>query len=309
MIVASATFLASLSSVAAELAPFRVSVLPIFDTANLYAALQEGYFKEEGLDVTTQANQQGGVIGIPGLFAGAYDAAYTSTPSIFLAAQQGLALRVIGGTAAIGSAPPDPAALLARTSDHLGSGKDLAGKTIAVNARNNIQWLLARAWVKQTGGDPDRVTYREIPVPQMVDALKSRQTDVAFSIDPFLAAARQDPDIAVLGWPLSVVLPNAQIANYVVTADTARKRPAIVEAFVRGMRKGAAWINTNAGKEPFFRLVNSYTRMDPSLISAMVMKPSQMEIDLRSLKRIEDLMAEQGLLTSEIDPASIAFRP
>ena len=72
---------------------------------------------------------------------------------------------------------------------------------LAAFARNNVQWLFARAWVKTTGEDPASVTDREMPVPQMLDALKARQADI------------------------------------------------------RGMRRGAEWVNANMGKEPFFRLV------------------------------------------------------
>ena len=46
------------------------------------------------------------------------------------------------------------------------------GKSIAVNTRNKVIWLYARAWVKATGGDPERVTFKEVPFPQMEDALR-----------------------------------------------------------------------------------------------------------------------------------------
>jgi NitT/TauT family transport system substrate-binding protein len=288
----------------------RVSVLPIFDTANVYAAIQEGYFKDEGLDVTTQSNQQGGTVGIPGVVAGAYDFAYSATPSILMALQQGLELRIIGGTAGNGKEPPDPAALLVRKGENLQSGKDLEGKTIAVNARNSVQWLFARGWVKAKGGDPDKVTYREVPVPQMIDALKQKQADAAFSIDPFMTVAIRDPAIEVLGWPLSTVLPGTQVANYVVTAETATKRAEVVDGFIRAMRKGAIWINANTGKEPFFKLVNAYTKMDPALIAAMVTKPSQLESDVASVQRVQSLMRENGMLSGpEIDIAAIMYKP
>ncbi len=298
-----------LSPARAQVTPVHVSTLPIAEIANLYAAIQEGYFKMEGLDVTTEANQQGGAVGIPGLVAGAYDVAYSNTPTILLAAQQGIDLRIIATPTGIGDRPPDPAALLALKAENLHTGKDMEGKSIAVNVRNGLQWMVARGWVKAKGGDPDKVTYREVAVPQMTDALKARQVDAALSIDPFMTIALRDPTIEILGWPLSTVLPNIQVSNFVVTAETATKRSDMVNKFIRGMNKGSDWVNANLGKEPFFKLVNSYTKMDPALLAQLVVKKSGTETNVDSLKRLAALMRDSGLLTTDIDVAKIVYRP
>jgi NitT/TauT family transport system substrate-binding protein len=284
----------------AQPAKLRVSVLPILDMASFYAAVQEGYFKDEGLDVTTETNQQGGAIGIPGMVAGAYDIAYSNTPTILLALQQGLDIRIVAGGSGNPAEPPEQAGMLGRKADQIHGGKQLEGKTIAVNARNGVQWIFARAWVKATGGDPDKVTYREVPFPQMLDALKAGQADAVFAIDPFLTVAQRNPDFEVVGWPFHVVLPGVQAAAYVATTETVTKNPELVKKFVRGLAKGSDWVNTNIGKDAFVNLVNGYTRMDPAMIRAMPVPRAQSTLDLPSLKKIEALMRENGLLTADI---------
>jgi NitT/TauT family transport system substrate-binding protein len=292
----------------AQPAKVRVSVIPILDMANFFAAVQEGYFKDEGLDVTTETNQQGGAIGIPGMVAGAYDIAYSNTPTILLAMQQGLDIRIIAGGSGNPPEPPEQAALLGRKADQIRNGKQLEGKTIAVNARNGVQWIFARAWVKATGGEPDKVTYREVPFPQMLDALKAGQADAVFAIDPFLTVGQRNPDFEIAGWPFHVVLPGIQAAAYVVTTETATKNPALVGKFLRGLGKGSDWINANIGKDPFVTVVNGYTKMDPAMIRSMPVNASQTEVDLPSLKKIEALMRENGLLTAEIGAAQKIFK-
>ena len=293
----------------AQTTTIRVSTLPIFDTSNFYAAIQEGYFAAEGLQVTTEANQQGGAIGIPGVVAGVYDVAYSNTPTILSALQQGLDIRIIGGSSAIGGEPPDPAGLVVRKADGLTSGKDLEGKSVAVNARNNVQWLFARAWIKATGGDPEKAVYREVPFPQMVDVLKGKQVDAVFAIDPFLTFAQRDPSLTILGWPFHTVMPNVQLSNYVTSAEMVARRPEVLAKFARAMRKGADWVNANTGKEPFLKLIQSYTKMEPRLISEMVVKPAQFDIDEESLRKLTDLMRENGMLSGALDLSGKVYRP
>src|ERR1700754_2347301 len=86
--------LAGVGASAAELEKLRVSIIPINDVAPLFAAIQNGYFRELGLEIDT-APTTGGAVGIPGLVGGSYDIAYGNVVSVLLASQQGLDLRVI----------------------------------------------------------------------------------------------------------------------------------------------------------------------------------------------------------------------
>src|SRR2546430_172562 len=82
------------SAIAAELPLVRVSTVPIFVVAPHVAADRLGYFKEEGIAVTTQP-VQGGHIGIPGLVGGSFDVLYSNTVSILTALERGIDLRII----------------------------------------------------------------------------------------------------------------------------------------------------------------------------------------------------------------------
>jgi NitT/TauT family transport system substrate-binding protein len=286
----------------------RVSTIPILDMATFFAALEQGYFKTEGLDVTTQTTQQGGSVGIPALVSGAYDIAYSNTTTIIQALQQGIDLKIIAGSSFNAKQPPEQVALMSRKADGLKTGKDMEGKSIAVNARNGVQWLFSRAWVKATGGDPDKVNYREVAFPAMIDALKNKQVDAALTIEPFLTFGQRDPDLEVMAWPFNVVAPGMQAAGYVVTAETAAKRADLVNRFLSGLNKGADWVNANLGQEPYLKVVNGYTRLDPRLISALPLLKADNKVDLRSLERMAQLMRENGLLTSQIDLASKIYK-
>ena len=296
----------TLPAAAAELVPLHVSIVPIWNVAPYFAADAQGYFAAEGLAVTSQAIQSG-VVGIPGLMSGAYDVCYSNSISVLVAIERGIDLRIVAVGSLISEKPPDAAGLLMRKGETLRTGKDLEGKTIAVNARRDIQWLMARGWVKATGGDPEKVTYREVPVPQCLDVLKSRQADASIAVEPFMTLGLGDPDLALLAWPFDIVMPNGPTSFWVVTGQMADQKAALVARWVRAFRKGVAWVNANLGKEPFVQLVASYTKIDPALVAKMNVPPAEATVRLAPIQELMAVMREHGLLAADIDVESKIF--
>ena len=133
--------------VEAQVTKIRVSTIPIIDTAPMQAAIAKGFFAEQGLEVDTTPTA-GGAVGLPALAAGQVQITFSNIISIVLGARQGLGFEVIAAGSGTGAEAPDLAGMVTRTGSSLRNGKDLQGKRIAVNTRNNIIWLYARAWVQ-----------------------------------------------------------------------------------------------------------------------------------------------------------------
>jgi NitT/TauT family transport system substrate-binding protein len=284
----------------AELAPMRVALVPIFDVAPYYAAEQQGYFAAENLAPTVQI-VRGGAAAIPALVGGSFDMAYANGTSIVTAIARGIDLRIILQGAPIGSGPPDPGALLKRKGEPLKTGKDMEGKVIGVNALRDVQWMFVTAWVKATGGDPEKVQIVEIPLPAMVEALKAKRVDAALALDPFMTMGLADPAIDLLDWALSRVYAGGPVGMFTITPELAAKRPNDVRAFVRAYKRGTAWANANIGKEPFNKLVAGYSGITPELVAQMKPIPAHADIIPASLPRLTALMMQTGLLTANVD--------
>jgi NitT/TauT family transport system substrate-binding protein len=162
----------------------HVGIIPDYGVAPVVAAMSRGYFRDAGLEVDTSPSA-GGAASIPALIGGSVDIAYGNVVSTLLACQQGLDLKVIApgtnGTGLGNTKVP----IVTSADSGIKSAKDLEGKSLGVNTRNNIIWLYARAWIKATGGNPDLVSFREVPFPQMEDAVRQHRIDAAFMIPPF----------------------------------------------------------------------------------------------------------------------------
>ena len=281
----------------------KVTYLPTLDATPLFIGIEKGYFKEQGLEITP-IPVAGGAAAIPGLMAGSYDILYGNIVSTLLARQQGLKVLVVGaGTKQFEDV--GGTGLIARKADQFKSGKDLEGKTVAVNTRNGVIWLYARAWVAKTGGDPGKVTFREVPFPQMNDALRGKQVDAAFQIPPFFDMAVSTGEIDVIGEPYKDVQPGVEIGQYVATEDFYNKNRELIAKFRRGLSKGVAFFNANQKNPETIRVIAATTKLQPEMISKMDLGRLPDVIDPAMLARTAALMKENGLLSAEIDVKSL----
>lgn len=295
------------SGARAQVTKLRVSTIPVMDTAPLQVGIAKGFFAAEGLDVDTTPTT-GGAAGLPALAAGHVQIAFSNIVSIVLAAKQGLGFQVITAANTTGDTPPDPAALLGVKGTTIKSGKDLEGKRLAVNTRNNIVWLYARAWVQATGGNPDAVTYLEVPFPQMVDALRAGRVDAAFAGQPFLSAALDTGNFSVIGWPYNAVRKRIPAAQYAASKTFIQQNPAVIEKFARAYGKAADWANEHRGTEEWTRIVSAYTRLAPEQLKSIQLPSYPKTVDPAAIDDVVELMRKHGLYEGPFDSRSLLYK-
>jgi NitT/TauT family transport system substrate-binding protein len=290
---------------AQSLEKVRVSIIPVYDVAPLYAAIVKGYFRDVGLEVDT-APTAGGAAGIPGLIGGSVDIAYGNVVSALLAVQQGLDLKVIAaGTKNTGFAT-DKTQMMVAADSGIKSAKDLEGKSLAVNTRNNVIWLYARAWIKKSGANPDLVTFREVPFPQMEDAVRQHRVDAAFMIPPFSITAAAKPGLLGIGQPYSEVQIGADIGQYLTTGKTLAQKPETIRKFTAGLRKGVEWFNENKLGDEALGIVSGYTKMDVSLLKRVGdMGTAPLRSEIAQIQQTMDLMIDSKLLNQPIDLSAV----
>jgi NitT/TauT family transport system substrate-binding protein len=282
----------------------RVSIIPINDVAPLFAAIKNGYFREQGLDIDTTPST-GGATGIPGLMGGSFDIVFGNVVSELLAAQQGLDIKVVAPGTKIEASEPDTTQIIVRSDSGIKNGKDLEGKSVAVNTRNNVIWLYARAWIKATGGDPDHVTFREVPFPQMDDALRQKQVDAAYIVAPYSLIALGKPGLQAIGKPYTEVQPGVDIGQYLTTAKYLAAKPETVDKFVKGLRRGIEWYNANRKNPELLDIVAGYTKIDIGLLKTLDLTTAPLHIDPAQMKKTMELMIENKLLRAPVDIAKI----
>ena len=285
----------------------RVSTIPIIDTAPLQVAIAKGFFTEQGLEIDTTPTA-GGAAGLPAVAAGQVQIAFSNVISTILGAKQGLGFEIVAAGSGTGDATPDIGGLIASRDTPFKSGKDLEGKRLAVNTRNNVGWIYAREWVRATGGDPDKVTFVEVPFPQMSDAVRGNRAEAAFVMDPFLSAAVGGENMRVLGWPFNQVQKRVPVAQYVASQQYIQQNPQVIERFVRAYNKGVDWANANKGNDEWVKIVSGYTRLAPEKVKGLVLPPFEKTVDPAAVEVVAGLMRRNGLLDGPFDTKAVLYR-
>jgi NitT/TauT family transport system substrate-binding protein len=287
-----------------ELEKVRVSVIPVSAVAPLFVAMKQGYFRELGLEIDLKS-ATGGATGIPGLIGGSYDIVYGNVVSTLLAAQQQLDVRVVAPGSQIVERSTDTTSIIVKTDSGIKSGKDLEGKSIAVNTRNNVIWLYARAWIKATGGDPERVAFKEIPFPQIEDALRQQRVDAAFVVAPFSVRAVQTPGLMEIAFPYSDIQPGVDTGQYITTGKLLANKLDMITRFAAGLRKGADWYNANRKSDELLNIIAEYTKTDNSILKDIPLQPMPLKSNPDQIRRTMELMIENKLLDTPLNLSTI----
>ena len=291
----------------AQTTKLRVSTIPIIDTAPLQVAIAKGFFAAEGLEIDTTPTASGAV-GLPALAAGQVQIAFSNIISITLGAKQGLGFQIISAGSGTGDAAPDIGGLIALKDAPAKTGKELEGKRMAVNARNNVGWMYAREWIRATGGDPEKVTFVEVPFPQMSDAVRGNRAEAAFVMDPFMSSAVANDGMQVIGWPFNAVQKRVPVGQYAATRTFIQQNPDVIDKFTRAYAKGVEWSNANKGNDEWVRIVAGYTRLAPERVKALVLPPFETKVDPASLDQVLALMRKNGMIDGPFEMRSLLHR-
>lgn len=288
------------SAVSAEPQKVRVSIIPLADAAPFYAAMTNGYFQAEGLQVEATTSI-GGATAIPSLVSGAIDVAYNNVVSALLAKAQGLDVKMIAPAT---RALMQRSGVIARKGEGITAASQLAGKTVAVNNRNTLMWLYARAWAKEGGADPDTINFREVPFPQMNDALRQKQVDAIYVVDPFQSKALEDASLLRLANP-NEIQPDVVTAVYVVAGKFISQDGGVtLDKFLRGLAKGNQWYNDNLDSPKLTELISGYTKIAPEVVAKLAKGPALLGLNVDSIRKTGKLMVEHKMLPSvDVDGA------
>jgi NitT/TauT family transport system substrate-binding protein len=259
---------------AQSLTKIRVGTIPIVDSAPLMIGIAKGFFRDEGLEVDTTP-APGGAALLPSLAAGQFNFAFANTTSALLAIGEGLEFKFVTAGCSTGAKGPD--------------------------------LVRAATWVDGTGGDADRVTFVEIPFPQMVDALVNNQVDAAMVNEPFLTVGLQNHNdkVKVVSWPMSDTAPNGVVSEYVATKDYIAQNPQVIEKFARAFAHGTDWVLENKGTTEWEQAVSAYTKIAPERLRGIALPVYDRVIEPRKIQDMIDLMHKYKILKADLKVADL----
>jgi NitT/TauT family transport system substrate-binding protein len=235
--IVGATFAACAGTVAAqEKVTFNMSWLPQGSVIGPIVAVDKGYFKEAGLDVTL-VRGYGGNRTANELDQGQFEIGYVDAVSIMLNRSNGGKTRLVG---AINTSWPGGICYVDKTGKPR-TLDDLKGLTMGGGSASPVHNIVP-AWLEQNGKPKDFIKLLRLD-PAVVDAsLIEGKTDLAECWRGSNRAILQKQAAAAgvkLGWiEYSDLGLNAYGSGFAATEDTIAKRPDMVKKFLRAAYRG-----------------------------------------------------------------------
>jgi NitT/TauT family transport system substrate-binding protein len=289
-----------------EKTKIRVGVLPVVDVGPFYMAIENGYFKAEGLEVVPVVTASGKA-GIDGVISGDLDISQGSYPAAFQAQSKKVAdfkivaeaLAAKPGHLVLGVAPNSPVKRI----------PDIAGRRVAVTAKNTMCDLAPKAVMESHNVDYSKITWVEMSFPEMIPAMQRGEVDAACLVEPWVTTAAKEIGAMPLLDGASGPTANMPMAGFVVAAGPGKfgsANPNTIAAFQRGLARAALEAQDRSKVEP---ALIKYVKIDEQTADIMTIATFSTSLDARRLQRVADLMEHFGVIKEHLNVGPMIWTP
>ena len=284
----------------------RVGYIPITDCAQMYVALEKGYFAENKLEVQLE-KMAGGPKVLEALAGKNLDVGFSNVVSVFLAREKGLDFSLTYGGSVEDSLHAF-SSILVGSSSAFSTLADLRGKAIAVNTRKNIVELALGERLQSNGLSLSDVNLVEMPFPNMESVLESGDVQAIAVVEPFVSfalshgkarrisslfTAHGDPPRPIAGYCSSLGWLSAH-------ADEALR-------FQKAMDQASDFIESDRAET--LRIVAKYTGLTEEQVSLITLPRLAKAFDAAALQRLGSELTQVGWTHSAGKASGMVWRP
>lgn len=290
------------------LIPVRLPVgyIPNVQFAPLYVAIEKGFFREEGLDVTVDYNME--VDNLAQIAAGKLDFAMISGEQVLLGRAKGMPVVYV-----MAWYQKFPVGIAAPVSENIFKPADLKGKRIGIPGLFGASYIGAKALLSAGGLSESDVTLDAIGFNQVEGITSGREQAAVVYI------ANEPVQLRALGYDLTVLAVSDYmelVSNGLVTSEKiVKENPELVQRMVRALIKGldATIANPDEAYELSKKHVENLAQADESVQKAVL--TSSIELwkaerlgysNPKGWENMQEVLLNMGLL-SEPQDLSKAF--
>jgi NitT/TauT family transport system substrate-binding protein len=299
----SSTSSASSASSAPELSTVTVDLRETVDSAPVWIAEQDGFFRQQGLTIDGQY-ASGTAAEYTGLAAHTVDFALVDYISLLHeeAENPQLGLRVIADDE---QGAPDTTAIMLPSGSRITSVAQLKGKTIAFSSPGVAFGELALdEQLKAYGLGPGSYTVDAMGFPDMIEPLARGEIAAAFSLQPYMTEMESQigahPLIDLMTGPMT----DFPVLGWATTSYFANKYPKTVAAFQRAVEKGQqlAASDTSLDRQT---LVKNIKTVSPKIANVIALNTYDTGVSLTRLQRVATTMEQFGDLPKNFNVAQM----
>jgi NitT/TauT family transport system substrate-binding protein len=282
-----------------------VDAFPAIDSAGLYIAETDGLFAAQGLHVTI-VRQTGAPPSTQDLINGQLKGQYDITAGDYVTyidnEVQGTAkLRIIAEASFL---QPNVLTLLVKGGSSIDSISQLKGKTVSVNAPDDIGTLLVDSLLLENGITPKQVKFNnDVAFPTVASALDNGEVSAAFAPEPFVSLDEESSGIEELADLDQGRTEDFPIQGYAVTQAWAQQNPNTLKAFTTALSQGQEIADTD--RAAVEKAVGTYLGVQPDAAAFISLPTFPLGVDAVRLQRVVTAMLRFNLLPAQDDSFKI----
>jgi NitT/TauT family transport system substrate-binding protein len=290
----------------------RMGVLGVLPEAGIFVALEQGYYREQGIELDTTPFDSAARM-VPSLGTGQLDAGDGShSAGLFNAVARGIPIKLVAD-AASGPAGSSVVSLMFRR-DLVDAGQvrgpgDLRGRRVALPARGLPTEVLLSYWLSPVGLRVEDVEIVEMGFPDQLAAFGSRNIDATVIPEPF-ETRLVDQGLAAVYQHSDEVYPGFQVAELMYGAAFAQEQPDVARRFMLAYLRGVRVYNDGfvkgdqaARQVTIAALIRNTPVKDAALYDRMALTALDPDgrINLASLAADQEYWLASGQQQSRID--------
>ena len=283
--------------------PLHIASIPLDAGAEAYYAYDMGYFRDAGIDATVDSIPSGAAI-LAAVAGGAVDVGFANLISIAVAYKHNVPVTLLAPGSLYTASIPTSVLMVPKDSPAK-TGRDLNGKTLAVNGLKTITQYAPELWIDKNGGDSTTVKFVEMTFPQIVEALSSNRVDAAIVADPFIAQAK--PAARILADAYDAIGSRYIIGCWFSTTQWAAAHPALAGRFAQAIARTAQWANTHKPQSGV--ILAKYSKMDPAVAATMLRVDYAPRFVKSDMQPVIDLVARYGGLPASFPADELIYKP
>lgn len=288
------------------LVPLTVMQITTMDAGPLHLGVDQGFFEEEGLDVTVQIAEAGSAI-IPSVVNQESPIGYANVVSDLQAIDQGLDIKFVGNCCGVGTDPEaDTSRIYVLPDGPISDLQGLAGANIAVNSVNNLGDLTIEVALENNGVDTSAIEYTPMNYSDMPAALERGDVDAIWSVEPHKSISDSHGFTPLIS-NFVESFPDATIGYYVTSGAFAEQNPEIVASFQRALDRSNEFATENP--DLVREQIVENLQIDAELVDQTNLAVFAPGLDEESVREIGAAAAERGMISEEPDYDEVFIRP
>ena len=298
--------LAGLAAVTAAQAQTKIVIgyTAVPDFAAAFIAKERGFFAKRRLDVELQlitltSNVPAAVL------SGSVQIGGTTPPVLLQAVDGGLDLVALASGSTYDNSK-NYIGIVTRPGANIRTPQDLVGRKFGVPGLGGTLHVLVRRWLAEKGVDPKRVTFIEVPLPQMADVLKGGSVDAVVTGEPFVGRIVQAQIGTVVAGFSSDMPSGFATVVYTATRAWATSHGAEVKAFREALAEAIQF--AQAHPEDAYADLGKYFKVPPPVLRATPWPQLVVELSDAQMRFWTDTMRAQDMLKKPPMVSALLFK-